>query len=262
MSHVAVILTSERCGHCRNMRGNGRLLTKGDIKRENKQPNIPGGNYYDANFMRKLITCELGKEAKLRVINLHYKTFNPGEGFMDISVFTLESDGNIKQTMLKENAGKTNVVTYLIGETGKVLSNNDIDTPWNEISKTYVPVNIANYAFFFPSLVLFESTEWSESIRTGAPIYGYLNGFETKEEAPYGARAGGQPNVLDFTKFLAQFFDGTKQLKGKPAGTVPVPVAPVPQPEPVRVATTGSALAPTQVATTGSRKFRLYVVEK
>ena len=79
MSNVLVLLTSERCGHCRNMRGSGRLLSQTEIKRDNKQPNIPGGNHYDAVFMKKLITAEVGNTAKLRVINIHYKTFNPAE---------------------------------------------------------------------------------------------------------------------------------------------------------------------------------------
>jgi hypothetical protein len=267
MSNVAVILTSERCGHCRNMRGTGRLMSKTEIKKENKQPNIPVGHHYDATWIRKLITADLNKDAKLRVINLHYKSFNPAEGMMDISVFTLENDKEVRQTMLKETSGgKTNMTIYVVGESGRVLSNQDIDTSWVEMCKTYVPVNIGMYAYFFPSLLLFEGNEWTESIKNKTPIYGYMNGFDTKKDMPYGALTGPgiQPNVLEFNKFLAQFFNGTKELKGKP----PVEDKPV-EPEPVkkepivvpavRNESSGTKIIPT----TGTRRnFRLYVLEK
>jgi hypothetical protein len=216
MSHVAVILTSERCGHCRNMRGNGRLLSQAEIKKDNRQPNIPGGNYYDYKYMKKLMTVEMGSEAKLRIVNLHWKSFNPTEGMMDISIFTLENDGTVRQTMLREINGKTNVSIYSVGEIGKVISTQDMDKTWAEINKMYVPVNISNYAFFFPSLVLFEGNEWMNGIQKGTPIYGYVNGFDTKTESPYGGNAAGQPNVKDFVKFLQEFFNGTRKLLGKP----------------------------------------------
>lgn len=262
MSHVAVLLTSETCGHCRNMRGNGRLLSKSEIKKEGKQPTIPGGNHFDAAYMKKLITTEIDAKPKLRVINLHYKSFNPTEGMMDISIFTLEADGNVKQTMLKESNGKTNMAVYLVGESGKVISSQNIDTSWADINKSYVPVNISAYAFFFPSLILFEGNEWTNGLKNNQPVYGYLNGFETKTEAPYGGKAGGQPNVMDFSKFLAQFFNGTKELRGKPAAEVAVKKETVEKEEIVL------PIAPTKkdeivLPVSGNkRKFRLYVVEK
>ena len=265
MSNVAVILTSERCGHCRTMRGTGRLLSKVEIKKDNKQPTIQGGNHFDSTWMRKLITVE-GKDAKLRVVNLHYKAFNPAEGMMDIAVFTLENDKEIRQTMLKEaEGGKTNMTIYIVGDNGRVLSNQDIDTPWVEMCKTYVPVNIGMYAFFFPSLILFEGNEWAESIRNKTPIFGYMNGFDTKNEAPYGALTGPgiQPNVLDFNKFLVQFFNGTHELKGKPA-VIEVPKLPEVK-EAIQIPIGGNATeSKTQIlqSSTGKRNFRLYVLEK
>jgi len=267
MSNVAVILTSERCGHCRNMRGTGRLMSKAEIKKENKQPNIPTGHHYDATWMRKLITADLNKDAKLRVVNLNYKSFNPAEGLTDISVFTLENDKEVRQTMLKETGdGKTNMTIYVVGETGRVLSNQDIDTTWSEMCKTYVPVNISMYAFFFPSLTLFEGNEWTESIKNKTPIYGYMNGFDTKKDAPYGALTGPgiQPNVMEFSKFLIQFFNGAKELKGKPSVEAkPVEPEPVKKEEIVNPTASGESRRSNIVPTTGMRRnFRLYVLEK
>jgi hypothetical protein len=267
MSNVAVILTSERCGHCRNMRGVGRLFSKAEIKKDNKQPNIPGGNYYDAVWMRKLITADTNKDAKLRVINLHYRSFNPAEGLMDISVFTLENDKEVRQTMLKEvEGGKTNMTIYVVGENGRVLSNQDIDTPWVEMCKTYVPVNISMYAFFFPILLLFEGNEWTESIKNKTPIFGYTNGFDTKTNAPYGALTGPgiQPNVMDFTKFLAQFFNGSRELKGKPV-VVEAPVVPEAPKEVIQIpigSGAGGNRAQVIPSAGARRNFRLYVLEK
>jgi hypothetical protein len=266
MSNVAVILTSERCGHCRNMRGTGRLMSKTEIKKENKQPNIPGGHNYDATWMRKLITADTNKEAKLRVISLHYRSFNPAEGLMDISVFTFENDKDIRQTMLKEiEGGKTNMTIYIVGENGRVLSNQDIDTPWIEMCKTYVPVNISMYAFFFPSLLLFEGNEWTESIRNKTSIFGYTNGFGTKKDAPYGALTGPgiQPNVMDFPKFLSQFFDGRRELTGKPTA-VEAPILPEVKQEMIQIPIANNTVEnKTQLlqSSGGRRNFRLYVVE-
>jgi hypothetical protein len=277
MSHVAVLLTSERCGHCRNMRGSGRLLSKNEIKRENKQPNIPGGNYYDATFMKKLITAEIGNNAKLRVINIHYKTFNPAEGVTDISVFTLDNDGvTIRQTMLKEQDGKGMLSIYTIADSGKVEATKELPTPWSEIVSNYIPVNMANYIAFYPQMVLFEAKAWTEGIEKKTPIYGYINGMDTKDEAPYGAIHTPQPKVIEFSKFLKQFFDGSKEMKGPKAASVEPPkkveVAPpapvqtehVPQ-QKVVVNTPGvnESKNTVQVDTIGSKKmkFKLYVVE-
>jgi hypothetical protein len=212
MAHVAVILTSEQCGHCRHMRGSGRLMSGNEIK--GKSPNLPGGYFYDANFMKKLITADTGTP-KIRVINIHYKTFDTGRGVTDISVFTLDTDNKtVKQTMLKENGSKTNMTLYAIGESGKVLMNNDVDKSWSDIVSEYIPINIGAYAFFYPSMILFDGRTWMEGITGKKPIFGFLNGFDSKETAPYGAIPGPQPKTMEWPKFLKQFFDGTKELRG------------------------------------------------
>lgn len=215
MSHVAVILTSEQCGHCRHMRGTGRLLSGNETK--GKQPNLPGGHHYDAKFMRNLITAE-SDVPKIKVVNIHYKTFDNNKGVADISVFTLDTDNkSVKQTMLKESSnGKTHMALYTIGESGKVLMNSEVDKSWSEIVSEYIPVNIPAYSFFFPSLLLFEGKAWTEGISSKKPIYGYLNGFETNPKLPYGAVPGPQPRTMEWSKFLKQFFDGTKELLGAP----------------------------------------------
>ena len=82
--HIACFITSEKCGHCRNMRGDGILLSKKKITSEKKNPTIPGGNYYDASFLKKLVTAD-SEVPKLKVLNLHYRGFNPNEGVMDLS---------------------------------------------------------------------------------------------------------------------------------------------------------------------------------
>jgi len=274
MSHVAVILTSEQCGHCRNMRGSGRLLSKNEIKRDNKQPNIPGGNYYDAAFLKKLITGELGDTPRVRVINIHYKTFNPNGGVSDISVMSLEKDGiSVNQTMFKENNGKTQVSVYSIAESGTVISNETFNKPWEEVTKDYIPVNIQNYAMFYPSLLIFDGNAWAEGISKKTPIYGYLNGFETKPELPYGAIPKPQPNVIEMSKFIKQFFDGSKELRGSPPEIVPVPPqlpSTTPEPTPsMAIATPGSmekrkqeeSMVKIQTPGNNKLKFRLYVVE-
>lgn len=214
--HIAALITSEKCGHCRTMRGDGILLTKAKIQKEKKPANLPGGGYYDAVFMKKLITA--GTEVpRLRILNIHYKSFNPSEGVMDISVFTLEPDSKtVKQTLLKEKEGGTSVEIYVINDIGKKISTQKIETPWEDTVKTYIPPNLASYAFFYPTLAVFHFESWMHSIRTSEPVYGYVNGMPTKEELPYGASPISNPSPGDFVKFLKSFFDGTKTLLAKP----------------------------------------------
>ena len=275
--HIAVLVTSERCGHCTRMRGpEGILLSKKQITEKNIPQNVPGGMHYDANFMKKLVTAGT-EHPKLRIMNVHYKTFNPTEGVSNISVFTLEPDSkSIRQTIIKENGGKTTMDIYVIGDTGKKLQSQNLDIPWEDTLKTYIPVNLPSYAFFYPTLSIFHYEAWLHSVQKNEPVYGYVNGLPTREEAPYGAVANSQPNPSDFVKFLGSFFDGSRKLLAKPeqqAVKTPefqdqkvqepavqkapeIPVQEVPKSEPVK--------APIRIPTKGACEklnFRLYVKE-
>lgn len=219
--HVAVLVTSEQCGHCRRMRGNGRLLSQNEIKKDNKMPTIPGGQsnpsgyHYDAKFMSRLLTGDsVISQSKqvIKLINIHYKSFNPMEGILDISIFNLEGV-NVKQTILRESNGKTSIETYLIGDSGRVLEKKEIPSVWADSVKANVPINISMYAHFFPIITLFHSEAWNDAIQNSKPIFGYVNGLETKSEAPYGALPSQKPNVVEFGMFIKQFFDGTRKLE-------------------------------------------------
>jgi hypothetical protein len=221
--HTAVLITSEQCGHCRRMRGTGRLLSQNEIKKDNKQPTIPGGQsnptgyHYDAKFMRRLLTAgDSQSKQVLKLINIHYKTFNPMEGINDISIFNMEGN-NVKQTILRESSGKTSVEVYVIGESGKQLDNKILPNVWSDSVKANVPINLSMYGHFFPILTLFHNDAWNDAIQNSKPVFGYVNGLETKTEAPYGAIQAQRPNVVEFGMFLKQFFDGTKKLEAVPS---------------------------------------------
>jgi hypothetical protein len=219
--HIAVFVTSEKCGHCRHMRGEGILMSKAKIEKEKKPATVPGGNHYDAAFMKKLITANTDSP-KYRVVNVHYNAFNPGEGVADISVFTLEPDNKtIRQTMFKNKENKTIVTVYTIGDTGKQVSTNEDDSKWEDTVKKFIPSNLPSYAYFYPTLSVFHSEAWMNSLRTGEPVFGYVNGLNTKEESPYGALPTSNPTPGDFVKFLGSFFDGSKQLLAKPETKAP-----------------------------------------
>jgi hypothetical protein len=219
--HVAVLITSEQCGHCRRMRGNGRLLSQNEIKKDNKQPTIPGGTvnpkgyHYDAIYMKRLLTggsdTPQSKQV-LKLINIHYKSFNPTEGIVDISIFNMDGN-NIKQTILHESSGKTAIEVYVIGDSGKQLDKKELPGVWSDSVKANVPINLTMYAHFFPILALFHVDAWNSAIQNSKPVYGYVNGLETKSEAPYGALQSQKPNVIEFGMFFKQFFDGSKKLE-------------------------------------------------
>lgn len=218
--HTAVLITSEKCGHCRNMRGNGRLLSQAEIKKDNKPPTIPGGPvnpkgyHYDAIYMRRILTAgaESGVKQLVRLINIHYKSFNPMEGIADICIFNMEG-ASVKQTILRESNGKTSIETYLIGESGKQLEKKELQSVWSDSVKANVPINMTMYSHFFPILTLFHVDAWNSAIQNSKPVYGYVNGLETKAEAPYGALPSQKPNVIEFGMFLKEFFDGTRKLE-------------------------------------------------
>lgn len=270
--HIAVIITSEKCGHCRIMRGTGRLFSQTEIKKEGKHPSVPGGHHWDAKLMKKLITAD-SDSAKLRILNVHYKSFNPGEGVSDLSVFTLEPDNKtIRQTILKEKDGKTLAEIYTIGESGKKIGAQDIPNDWTDTVKTYLPMNLPSYAYFYPTLSIFHFDAWMKSIKNNTPIFGYINGLESKMESPYGGVPGQDPNPSDFSTFLASFFNGSKQLLETPIVSKktelspplenPVPVLPQIVPEQTSVETKTKNIV--RVPTAGSCQalnFRLYVKE-
>lgn len=268
--HIAVLITSQTCGHCRNMRGSGRLLSQNEIKTQNKQPNIPGKNHYDAKFMKKILTGDnsgASNKQVVRLINVHYKTFNPGEGIMDICIFNLDSDpNNVKQTIMKEKDGKTALESYVIGESGKQISKNDIQNTWSDTVRAYVPINLPSYAFFFPSLAIFHIDAWNNAIQNSKPIYGFVNGLETKQISPYGAIPVQQPNMVDYPIFIGNFFNGSKTLEAEPKNVAPEPQAQVPasahvekkvhfEDEPVKV------FKPVPEGPCANIRFRLYVKE-
>jgi hypothetical protein len=225
--HIAVLVTSEKCGHCTRMRGDGVLLSKKQIDEKKLQPTVPGGMHYDANFMKKMVTAGTDS-AKLRLMNIHYKSFNPSEGIANISVFTLEPDSkSIRQTLIRENDGKTSMDIYVIGDVGKKIQSQNIEMKWEDTLKTYIPVNLPSYALFYPTLAIFHYESWLNAVQKNEPVYGHVNGLPTREESPYGALANSQPSINDFVKFLKSFFDGTKQLLTKPLITDEKPVQPV-----------------------------------
>ena len=275
MSHVALLITSERCGHCKNMRGNGRLLSQNEIKKDKKQATIPGGYHFDAKFMKKMICGGLDGPAKLRVVNVHLTTMNPNEPVKDISVFTLQSDNEtVEQTMLSEEGDKVRITTYLVGENGKVKNNELATVAWKDISKKYIPVNMSGYCAYYPGIVLFESNTWTQGLQSNSPMYGYYNGFETKEQSPFGIDPHKKKQPVGFFEFLMPFFNGTRELLGAPKVVVEevVKVEPIKavEPEKILVQTSGSLKNEEVksdkilIPTSGAKerlKFRLYVTE-
>lgn len=269
--HIAVFVTSEKCGHCRTMRGNGVLMSKARIEKEKKTPTVPGNYYYDATFMKKLIMAGSNDTPRFRVVNVHYNSFNPTDGMMDISVFTLEPDNkNIRQTIFKAKEGKTLVEVYTIGDTGKKVSDQNDETKWEDTVSKFIPKNLPAYAYFFPTLAVFHMDAWMNSIRTNEPIYGYVNGMNTKEDHPYGALPGGQPSPGDFVKYLESFHDGTRKLLDKPEkkDIVDVPPVQIPAPPSLQAAPVPSVIKEqskmVRVPTKGAcdkMNVRLYVKE-
>jgi len=231
--HTAVLVTAQQCGHCRNMRGTGRLLSQTEIKKDSKPPNIPGGFHYDAKFMRRVLTGQENpsptSKAVVRLINIHYKTMNPTDGISDISLFLVENSTSVRQIIMKEQEGKTSVEVYVIGESGKQISKDISPTVWADTVRLHVPINIMSYVAMFPLLTIFHSEAWAYAIQNSKPVYGFVNGLETKTTSPYGFVSSPKPNVIDFAQFIGNFFNGTRKLESQPKIEASNEVVPVPK---------------------------------
>lgn len=222
---VILIITSQRCGHCVKMRGDGHLHSSFTGPAPSS---MPGGHSYDDTFIRKLITADpTGAHKsneqptpKYRLYNLHLASMGgPDNEVLELLEYVVKSGGSVEERIYKKNSssGNTDVEIYTVNPTTVPVSKlHQTTTSWADTVKTMIPSGYTSYLYFFPMVLFFTSQVWDRGLRDGAPIYGYINGMETSPTPPYGPVKSSQPNVSDPIILAASFAKGEKLLLNGP----------------------------------------------
>ena len=199
---IFTMLTSEGCGHCHNMRGNGDLgngkqLTQYDFLKTHLDP------------------LQNGKSCT--ILNIHYASMSGRrEEIVNISKVYLRNDliyqekyyNNKEVTVRILSLDKNNKVTK-IGE--KPAS---VKESWLEFVAKKVPRSLENYTFFFPCFIVFEKKNWKE----GKNILGLTNaGYTMRDNSgnymlEKDGRTLGERNVLP-QKLITEAVSGVLEFK-------------------------------------------------
>ena len=199
---IFTVLTSQGCGHCHNMRGNGDLgngkqFTQYDFLKTHLDP-LQNGN-----------TCT--------ILNIHYASMSgKREEIVNISKVYLRKDiiyqekyyNNKEVTVRILSLDKNNTVTK-IGEKAATVKED-----WLTFVAKKVPRSLENYTFFFPCFIVFEKKNWKE----GKNILGLTNAGYTMRDKngnymlEKDGRTLGERNVLP-QKLITEAISGVSEFK-------------------------------------------------
>ena len=157
---IFTVLTSEGCGHCHNMRGNGELGN--------------GKQLTQYDFLKSHIN-PLQDKKSCTILNIHYGTMSGRrEEIVNISKIYLKNNLVYQEKYYNTNdvvhvkilsLDKNNKVTK-IGEKRASVKDN-----WQGFLAKKVPRSLENYTFFFPCFIVFERENWKQ----GNNIMGLTN---------------------------------------------------------------------------------------
>lgn len=200
---IFTVLTSEGCGHCHNMRGNGDLgngkqFTQYDFLKNHLDP-LQNGN-----------TCT--------ILNIHYATMSGRrEEIVNISKVYLRKDLVYQEKYYNTNNKVTvrilsldsNNKTTKIGEKPASVNEN-----WQAFLSKKIPVGLQNYTFFFPCFIVFEKKNWKE----GSNILGLTNAGYTMRDSrgtymlEKDGKTLGERNILP-QKLITEALSGVIEFK-------------------------------------------------
>jgi len=180
---VLVVLTSEGCGHCAQLRGNGVLGN--------------GTPFHTYSFLESHID-PLKRGDKVTMINIHFSSMNGHHSHIQvISKFT-KIGNNVQQEMYYAENGKTFVSVLAVSEKNRAkvlkqkkevfVEKNHVD--WTQFIDLKVPKNIEKYSFYYPCFLVFQKEDW----KSGGNILGIPNaGFVVKDkDGNFGLEKSGQ----------------------------------------------------------------------
>lgn len=189
--NVALIVTSQGCGHCKVLRPDeGWLLSP-----EKSRPGIiPRASAWNHAFMKKLLTGldnpTQSSPQIMRVYNIDLPQLHPSpvSTALDLHVFDWV-EGVVRQTIYqpyyttRENKKVITGTTIRTPSETKTLSNE----PFNKFIETIIPASCFNYFYFFPMYAFADATLWNRSLEDpNVPLFMRVNGAPVNEKSPYG----------------------------------------------------------------------------
>jgi len=149
---IFTVLTSEGCGHCHNMRGNGDLGN--------------GKQFTQYDFLKShLDPLQNGKTCT--ILNIHYATMSGRrEEIVNISKVYLRNNLVYQEKYYNVN-NKVNVKVLSIDRNNKVTRIGEkpasVTDNWLGFVSKKIPRGLQNYTFFFPCFIVFEKNNWKEA---------------------------------------------------------------------------------------------------
>ena len=157
---ILTVLTSEGCGHCHNLRGNGELgngtqFTQYDYLKSHLDPLHEGKGCIILNIHFGSMAGKVNEIRDISKIYLRKKVifqekYYSQDNKVMVKVTTLDSDNKSKSVTDK---------------------NANVDHNWSAFVGKKIPTDIERYTFFFPCFVVFELNDW----RKGKNILGLTN---------------------------------------------------------------------------------------
>jgi hypothetical protein len=200
---IFTVLTSDSCGHCHAMRGdgdlgNGKQITQYDFLKSHLDP------------------LQNGKSCT--ILNIHYSTMSGRrEEIVNISKVYLRNNTVYQEKYFnKDNQVMVNILstdkTNKATKVGEKQAN--VKDNWLSFVSKKVPKGLQNYAFFFPCFIVFEKKNWKE----GSNIIGITNaGYTMRDQKGVymlekDGRSLSERNVLP-QKLITEAVSGVLEFK-------------------------------------------------
>lgn len=202
---VALIVTSQGCGHCKVLRPDeGWLLSP-----EKSRPgSIPRASAWNHAFMRKFLTGvdnpTQSNPQIMRVYNIDLPQLRPSpvSTALDLHVFDWV-EGVVRQTIYQPYHGNNENKKLITGTIIRTPSETKIvkTEPFDKLIETIIPPSCFNYFYYFPMYAFADASLWNRSLEDPTiPIFMKINGAPTNEKSPYGIIKN--PKLIDTAQVL------------------------------------------------------------
>lgn len=173
---VILIVTSQQCGHCVNMRKDGL------IQSPDAPVSIKGtGNInwaWNEKFFQKLLRggSDTGP-AKFRVYEVHLATMDPNGAVMEMAEFSLTKEGKVQRIGYYNKDGKLGVISSIGYKQTKPPMDIVPNKTLNGMVDSKIPRAYRNLVLVFPSWIFVNGNVWDSAIGKDTPFYGYVGGL-------------------------------------------------------------------------------------
>ena len=166
---ILTLLTSEGCGHCHTLRGDGELGN--------------GKQFTNYSFIKThLDPLENGNT--LKILNIHFLSMSGKHNQIgEISKIYLKGENIFQEKYYSSRKGEVMVKICSLDKRNKKTNIGEksasVKLNWQEFLNKKIPKNIENYTYFFPCFIVFGIDDWKK----GGNILGITNaGFTQRDK--------------------------------------------------------------------------------